>query len=159
MAVTNLERLQAKAEELQSRVWDLERRTADIESVLGAFIMPFSSKTPVKGGSRWVLELFPDEVEEWRRAIRTIPTERLSEKERSFLRSLDYYIASERKLTVPMLRWLLVIRSKVGGAIPTVPMPTGSHHSSNPYAECPACGYTWSPPPNYCPRCLTIIER
>jgi len=190
----------AKLDELQARVWDLERRTANLESLVGALISPFSHS------SRWVLELFPDEIEEWKRAIRTIPTDRLTEKERSFIRNLDYYIVSERKLTLPQLAWLLSIRRKAGGAVPEIPIiapRTSPHSSDNPYAElpprgyglkigragerrlgkpraeterlvrhygleaesahsqvkCPVCGYEWTPPPNFCPRCLTLVTR
>ncbi|MEM1590151.1 MAG: hypothetical protein QW175_07025 [Candidatus Bathyarchaeia archaeon] len=155
MAEANLGELRGKAIELQSRVWDLERRTANLESLLGTLISPFSYRL----GSRWVLEIFPEEIEDWIRAVRTIPVEPLTERERSFLRNLEYYIMTERKITLPQLFWLASIQRKAGGAMPKIPIPPAetSHSSSNPYAKCPKCGYAWSPPPSYCPRCLTIV--
>lgn len=136
-AEAEIDRLLGKVTELQDLISDINSRLINLEAWVGrAFFIPVRS--------RWVLELFPDEIEEWRRAVRTIPTDRLTEKERSFIRNLDYYIVSERKLTLPQLAWLSSIRRKAGGAVPEIPIiaprttPVTPHHSS---LELPPRGY------------------
>jgi hypothetical protein len=141
--VSDIERLWDKVTELQDITDDLNTRMIDMEHFLARVALPTAEITlpreelerlipPIVRGSRWVLELFPDEIEEWRRAIHTIPMEKLTEKERSFLRTLDYYIVSEHKITIPQLAWLRAIQQKAGGVAPTVPMPeeSSSHHSN-----------------------------
>lgn len=118
--------------ELSDRVDEIDRRLMLVETLLA----PAGAGLPV--GSRWVLEIFPEEIEEWRRALRTIPLERLTERERSFLRSLDYYIVSEHKITMPQLIWLTLIKRKAGGVLPEIPLvttPKIETHSSNPIAQ------------------------
>ncbi|MGB9684428.1 MAG: hypothetical protein ACPL1Z_05825 [Candidatus Bathyarchaeales archaeon] len=138
-----VDRLWDKVTELQDITDDLNTRMIDVEHFLARLALPTAEVTlpreelerlipPEIRGSRWVLEIFPDEVEEWRRAIRTIPTEKLTERERSFLRALDYYIVSERKITIPQLAWLRAIQQRAGGVTPTVPMPAASSSHSNP---------------------------
>jgi len=71
--------------------------------------------------SRWVLELYPDEIDVWRKVVRQLAAKPITERERSFLRSLDYYLVSERKITIPMLRWFLAIATRYGVLTPEVP--------------------------------------
>jgi len=73
--------------------------------------------------SRWVLELYPDEISTWREYISLLEARPLTERERSFMRSLDYYVGTERKVTIPMLSWLFVISRKYGITVPEVPYP------------------------------------
>jgi len=115
----SLDRLWAKVRALQEFSEDINRRQITLEAWVGkAFFIP----PTVRGSSRWVLELFPDEVSQWREAIRRIPRELLTEKERGFLASLDYYIQSERKLTIPQLAWLGAIIRKAGDRLPEIPL-------------------------------------
>lgn len=113
--------------ELSDRVDEIDRRLMLVESLLA----PAGAGLPM--GSRWVLEIFPDEIDEWAAAIRSIPQEPLTERERSFLRNLEYYIRTERKITLPQLMWLSRIQRRVGGVMPKIPIPpTGGSHHSNP---------------------------
>jgi len=83
--------------------------------------------------SRWVLELYPDEIPVWRDFIRVLEAQPLTERERSFMRSLDYYIRTERKITIPMISWLYAISRKYGITVPEVPYPRGaSSRTSSP---------------------------
>jgi len=119
------EEIWAKLREVQSFLDDLNSRLVALEAWVGKAFFTFPEKIEqLPLGSRWVLEIFPEEIEDWRRAIRTIPTERLTERERSFLRSMDYYIVSERKITLPQLIWLTIIKRKAGGVLPEVPLVT-----------------------------------
>ena len=114
-----------KLREIQSFLDDLNSRLITLESWVGKAFFTLPEKIEqLPLGSRWVLEIFPEEIEEWRRALRTIPLERLSERERSFLRSVDYYIVSERKITLPQLIWLTIIMRKAGGTLPEIPLVT-----------------------------------
>jgi len=75
---------------------------------------------------RWVLEIFPDEVAGWTGMIDRLLTEhapRLTRKEESFLRSLRYYIETERKITIPQIAWLHSICERIGVIPPKVPLP------------------------------------
>jgi len=124
--------LESQFIELSDRVDDIDRRLMLVETLLA----PAGAGLPV--GSRWVLEIFPEEIEDWRRALRTIPLEALSERERSFLRNLDYYIVSEHKITLPQLIWLTIIKRKAGGVLPEIPLvtvPKIETHSSSPQQE------------------------
>jgi hypothetical protein len=122
---------------LQDAVRDLNTRLVDVEHFLARLALPTVPSPPTlpeyfPRGSRWVLELFPDEISQWREALRRIPRKPLTEKERSFLRSMDYYLATERKLTIPQLAWLHAIIRKAGDKLPEVPMPArGGSHSTH----------------------------
>jgi len=123
---------------LQDAIRDINTRLVDVEHFLARLALPAVPTPPAlpeyfPRGSRWVLELFPDEISQWREALRGIPREPLTEKERSFLRSMDYYIASERKLTIPQLAWLHAIIRKAGDRLPEVPMP--ARGGSSPKAK------------------------
>jgi NACalpha-BTF3-like transcription factor len=123
-----------KLREIQSFLDDLNSRLVTLEAWVGKAFFTFPEKIEqLPLGSRWVLEIFPEEIEDWRRALRTIPLERLSERERSFLRSMDYYIVSEHKITLPQLIWLTILKRKAGGILPEIPLvtaPTIETHSS-----------------------------
>ena len=121
--IDEIDRLWDKVTELQDIARDLTDRMTDFEHFLARLALPTEEVTlpryelerlipPMVRGSRWVLEIFPEEVDEWRKALRTIPLEKLTETERSFLRNLDYYIVSERKITLPQLAWLKRIQAK-----------------------------------------------
>jgi len=162
--------------ELSDRVDEIDRRLMLVETLLA----PAGAGLPI--GSRWVLEIFPEEIEEWRRALRTIPLERLSERERSFLRSMDYYIVSERKITLPQLIWLTIIKRKAGGILPEIPLvttPALETHSSpthsppeipldeelekyvveelNKPKKCSVCGATIPEGWSFCPKCYAPV--
>jgi hypothetical protein len=128
--------LRQKTRSLQDAVRDLSTRLIDVEHFLARLALPTVPTPPTlpeyfPRGSRWVLELFPDEISQWREALRRISREPLTERERSFLRSMDYYLASERKLTIPQLAWLQAIIRKAGAKLPEVPMPArGGSHST-----------------------------
>jgi len=73
---------------------------------------------------RWVLEIYPDEIPKWRELIDHLLIEydpKLTEREKSFLRSLRYYVETERKITIPMLAWLYSICARVGVLPPPIP--------------------------------------
>jgi len=73
---------------------------------------------------RWVLELYPDEIPTWLGLIDKLLIERgreLTDRERSFLGSLRYYVETERKITIPMLSWLFGITRRLREAPPRVP--------------------------------------
>ena len=103
-----------------------------LEKAKARFPIPVTAKivaTPkqelkLPSGSRWVLELYPDEISVWRDYVRVLEPYPLTERERSFLRSLDYYIQTERKITVPMLSWLYIIARRTRApTLPEVPYP------------------------------------
>ena len=162
--------------ELSDRVDDIDRRLILVETLLA----PAGAGLPT--GSRWVLEIFPEEIEDWRRALRTIPLERLSERERSFLRSMDYYIVSEHKITLPQLIWLTIFKRKAGGILPEIPLvttPALETHSSpthsppeipldeelekyvveelNKPKKCSVCGATIPEGWSFCPKCYAPV--
>ncbi|MEM3618236.1 MAG: zinc ribbon domain-containing protein [Candidatus Bathyarchaeia archaeon] len=166
--------------ELSDRVDDIDRRLMLVETLLA----PAGAGLPT--GSRWVLEIFPEEIEDWRRALRTIPLEALSERERSFLRSMDYYIVSERKITLPQLIWLTIIKRKAGGVLPEIPLVTApkieTHSSPHQEAEaelplteevegyaiqeltkpkkCALCGASIPEGFTFCPKCYApVVEE
>jgi hypothetical protein len=157
------EEIWAKLREIQSFLDDLNSRLVTLEAWVGkAFFIP-SFPT----ASRWVLELFPDEIEKWREVLARIPRERLTERERSFLSNLDYYIMTERKITIPQLSWLGAIVKRIGYEMPPIPIPSSSpqsHHSSNPQSQlfvCEQCGTPFSTPQEACPVCygkVVIME-
>jgi len=79
-----------------------------------------------KFNPRWVLEIFPEEIETWTGFIERLLVEHapeLTKKEESFLRSLRYYITTERKITIPQIAWLYSICKRIGIIIPPVPPP------------------------------------
>jgi hypothetical protein len=151
--MANPDRVWAKLERLQTQVSDINSRLVNLEAWVGrAFFLPV--------GSRWVLELFPDEISQWREAIRRIPREPLTPKERSFLESLDYYLVSERKLTIPQLSWLSAIIRRVGDRLPEIPLlrqGVGSSTHSTEY-RCLSCGYKFSKPQETCSLCYGKVE-
>lgn len=153
-----------KLRELQSLYEDLNSRLVTLESWVGKAFFTIPPEIPsFPRASRWVLEIFPEEIEEWVRAVRTVPLEPLTERERSFLRNLEYYIATERKITLPQLLWFAAIQRKAGGIMPKIPIPPAesSHHSSSspnqPYA-CEQCGTPFSTPQEICPVCYGKVE-
>jgi len=154
--------LWAKVISLQDMVRDINTRLIEMEHftarlALPAEVMPRLTEYFPRG-SRWVLEIFPDEVAQWREAVAGIPREGLTEKERGFLRSLDYYIVSERRLTLPQLAWLSGIIGRVGDHLPEIPLRAeGEHHSSPPVEECRVCGYPIPEGWKECPQCGTSI--
>jgi hypothetical protein len=171
-AIDEIDRLWDKVTELQDIARDLTDRMTDFEHFLARLALPTAEVTlpreelerlipPIVRGSRWVLEIFPEEIEEWRKALRTIPLEGLTETERSFLRNLDYYIVSERKITLPQLAWLKRIQAKAGGIVPAIPLiERGSEHHSNPNPKlCPICHYPLPEGAEKCPRCLTPVKH
>lgn len=120
-----------KLREVQSFLEDINSRLVTLEAWVGKAFFTLPERIPLRS-SRWVLEIFPEEIEEWVRAVKTIPLEPLTERERSFLRSLEYYITTERKITLPQLLWLAAIQRRAGGIMPKIPIPPAesSHHSS-----------------------------
>jgi len=172
--IDEIDRLWDKVTELQDIARDLTDRMTDFEHFLARLALPTEEVTlpryeleklipPMVRGSRWVLEIFPDEIEEWRKALRTIPLERLTETERSFLRNLDYYIVSERKITLPQLAWLKRIQAKAGGIVPAIPLlersSKRSSHSNPKPKLCPLCHYPIPEGAEKCPRCLAPVKN
>lgn len=133
--------LREKTREVQDAIRDINTRLIDVEHFLARLALPTVPSPPrlpeyFPPSSRWLLEIFPDEVSAWREALARIPREPLREKERSFLRSMDYYIVSERRVTLPQLAWLSAIIRRVGDALPEIPIvPTGGSSSSNPRVQ------------------------
>jgi len=171
--IDEIDRLWDKVTELQDIARDLTDRMTDFEHFLARLALPTEEVTlpryelerlipPMVRGSRWVLEIFPEEVDEWRKALRTIPLEKLTETERSFLRNLDYYIVSERKITLPQLAWLKRIQAKAGGTIPAIPLlehsSKRSSHSNPKPKLCPLCHYPIPEGAEECPRCLSPVK-
>lgn len=162
-----------KLREVQSFLDDINSRLITLESWVGKAFFTLPERIPLRS-SRWVLEIFPEEIEEWVRAIKTIPLEPLTERERSFLRNLEYYITTERKITLPQLLWLAAIQRKAGGIMPKIPIPPAesSHHSSpivqgggsqewsssNQLYICEQCGTTYSTPQELCFVCYGKVE-
>jgi len=86
--------------------------------------LPIVSSPPKGINPRWVLEIYPDEVPKWLELVDHLLVEHapeLTPKEESFLRSLRYYVETERKITIPMLAWLYSISMRIG--VPPPPIP------------------------------------
>jgi hypothetical protein len=144
--VAEIDALWRAVKSLNDVVIDLNNRLTNLENFLGRLALPSSSSSP--SNPRWVLELFPDEVSRWREAIRTIPLEKLTTRERSFLRSMDYYLLSERKITLPQMAWLQAIIRKVGNTLPEIPLLTRSQSN-----KCVRCGSSIPSHFKHCPKC------
>lgn len=153
----SLERLWNKVTELQGAIRDINTRLTDFEHFLARLALPAVSSPPTlpeyfPRSSRWVLEIFPDEISAWRQALAKIPREPLTEKERSFLRSMDYYIVSERRVTLPQLAWLSAIIRRVGDRLPEVPLIPRASSSHSP-VKCRLCGTKIPEHFKACPKC------
>lgn len=156
----------AKLSRVQEAISDLNTRLIDVEQFLARLALPTLPTLPTlpeyfPRGSRWVLELYPDEVTAWREALRTIPLEPLTQRERSFVRSMDYYITSERKVTLPQLAWLSVIAGRVGGTVPEIPLRQAQSSSghANPDRQCRLCGQHVTRIFKECPVCGAPVEE
>jgi len=104
------------------------RRSSTGEFVAETAMMREMCEVCSKGeiNPRWVLEIYPDEIPRWLGLVDKLLIERgreLTDRERSFLRSLRYYVETERKITMPMLAWLFSITRRLREALPAVPVP------------------------------------